>query len=75
MLTTMTRVMRAVSEEQMLEVHEPGTLVPMMNGGYGSGPKSQQTAWITAPDGTMTRYSSSDPAALAPYTATICIAV
>ena len=59
----------------MSEAHEPGTLVPMMNGGYGSGPKSQQTAWITAQDGTMTRYSSSDPAALAPYTATICIVV
>jgi hypothetical protein len=51
----------------MAEVYEPGALVPMMNGGYGSGPKSQQTAWIIAPDGTMTRYSSSDPAALAPY--------
>jgi hypothetical protein len=59
----------------MSEVHEPGILVPMMNGGYGSGPKSQQTAWITAPDGTMTRYSSSDPTALAPYMTTIRMAV
>jgi hypothetical protein len=59
----------------MSEVHEPWTLVPMMDGGYGSGPKSQQTAWITASDGTMTRYSSSDPVALAPYLTTICIAV
>jgi hypothetical protein len=65
----------AVAEEQMSEVHEPETLVPMMNGGYGSGPKSRQTAWITAPDGTMTRYSSSDPAALAPYMTPICVIV
>jgi hypothetical protein len=56
----------------MSEVYEPGTLVPMMNGGYGAGPKSQQTAWIAAPDGTMTRYSSSDPAVLAPYMTPNC---
>jgi hypothetical protein len=59
----------------MSEVYEPETLVPMMNGGYGSGPKSQQTAWITAPDGTMTRYSSSDPVALAPYMTMIRVVV
>jgi hypothetical protein len=57
------------------KVHEAGTPAPMMNGGYGSGPKSKQTAWITAPDGTMTRYSSSDPAALAPYMMTVCMVV
>jgi hypothetical protein len=59
----------------MSEVGELGTLVPMMNGGFGSGPKSQQTAWIIAPDGTMTRYSSSDPVALAPYMTTVCMVV
>jgi hypothetical protein len=51
----------------MSEVYELGALVPTMNGGYGPGPRSEQTEWITAPDGTMTRYSSSDLAALAPY--------
>jgi hypothetical protein len=59
------------AEEQMPEVYEPGTLVPMMNGGYGSGPRSQQTVWIASPDGTMIRYSSSDPVALAAYTTPI----
>jgi hypothetical protein len=59
----------------MPEVYEPGTFAPIMNGGYGSGPKSQQTKWITAPDGTMTRYSSSDPAALAPYMTPNCAAI